>query len=212
MNTTLYYLFDPLCGWCYGATSTLTALIDAPGVMVKLMPTGLFSGDGTRSMDANFASYAWSNDQRIARLTGQNFTERYRLSVLENSQQFFDSGPATVALTAVSLTTPERELDALKAIQRARFVEGQDITDLQTLVSILDLIKLNDAAEILKKPNTDFLHANHVRISKAQFLMHEFYARGVPTFIADSGAKRWMLHADEIYSNPQALIDQLNAS
>ena len=27
-------------------------------------------------MDDDFAAYAWSNDQRIERLTGQRFTER----------------------------------------------------------------------------------------------------------------------------------------
>lgn len=212
MNTTLHYLFDPLCGWCYGATPTLSALIEVPGITVEFHPTGLFSGDGARPMDADFANYAWSNDQRIAQLTGQSFTECYRESVLGDTQQFFDSGPATVALTAVSLTAPEKELDALKVIQRARFVEGQDITDLQTLVSILDSIALNDAAAMLSNKNTDFLHANHIRIAKAQSLMREFNARGVPTFIADNGTKRWMLHANEIYSDPQALIDQLNAA
>lgn len=46
-------------------------------------------------------------------------------------------GPATVALTAVLQTTPAKELEALEAIQLARFVDGQDITDLQTLWSVL---------------------------------------------------------------------------
>lgn len=211
MNKTLHYLFDPLCGWCYGATPTLSALIDAPGITVELLPTGLFSGEGARPMDEDFANYAWSNDQRIARLTGQGFTERYRELVLGDSQQFFDSGPATVALTAVSLTAPTKELDALKAIQRARFVEGQNITDLQTLASILDSIELKEAAAMLNNPDATLHDANRVRMNKAQSLMREFGAQGVPTFIADSGTKRWMLHASAIYSNPQALIAQLNA-
>jgi protein-disulfide isomerase-like protein with CxxC motif len=42
MNKTLRYLFDPLCGWCYGATPTLSALLEEPGITVKLLPTGLF--------------------------------------------------------------------------------------------------------------------------------------------------------------------------
>lgn len=212
MNKTLHYLFDPLCGWCYGATPTLTTLLDAPGVTVELLPTGLFSGEGARPMDENFANYAWGNDQRIARLTEQSFTERYRELVLRDSKQFFDSGPATVALTAVSLTARTKELVALKSIQRARFVEGQDITDLQTLASVLGSIELKEAAVMIKNPSQDLLDANRARIAKAQSLMREFNARGVPTFIADNGTKRWMMHTSAIYSNPQALIDQLNAA
>jgi len=28
MDTTLYYLFDPLCGWCYGAAPAISGLRD----------------------------------------------------------------------------------------------------------------------------------------------------------------------------------------
>lgn len=212
MNKTLRYLFDPLCGWCYGATPTLSALLEEPGITVKLLPTGLFSGQGAKSMDADFAAFAWSNDQRIARLTGQSFSERYRESVLGDHRRLFDSGPSTVALTAVALTDPARELDALKAIQQARFVDGLDIADLQTLASVLISIDIKEAAAMIERPDSTLLGANRTRTDYAQALMTEFGARGVPTFIADSGAKSWLLHSNAIYSNPKALIDQLQAA
>lgn len=211
MNKTLHYLFDPLCGWCYGATPTLTRLQEAAGITLQLLPTGLFSGDGARPMNADFAAYAWSNDQRIARLTGQAFTERYREAVLGDHHRLFDSGPATVALTAVSLTAPARELEALKAIQHARFVDGQDIADLPTLASVLTSIALAEAAAMIARPDDALLAANRARTDRAQALMAEFGSRGVPTFIADSGAKRWILHSNAMYTNPAALIDQLQA-
>lgn len=75
MTQTVTYLFDPLCGWCYGAAPVLGALAQQPGIRVELLPTGLFAGDGARAMDNEFAAYAWSNDQRIERLTGQPFSE-----------------------------------------------------------------------------------------------------------------------------------------
>ena len=65
------YLFDPLCGWCYGASPMVEKLAAEPDFTVTLVPTGLFSGAGARPMDAAFAAYAWENDQRIERLTGQ---------------------------------------------------------------------------------------------------------------------------------------------
>ena len=117
MNKTLHYLFDPLCNWCYGATPAVSDLLGTPGIVVKLWPTGLFYGEGARAMDDAFENFALSNDQRIERLTGQCFTERYRHRVLGDRHQLFDSGPATVALTAVSLVNAARELETLKAIQ-----------------------------------------------------------------------------------------------
>ena len=68
------YLFDPLCGWCYGAGPALERLGQLGDVTLELMPTGLFAGEGARAMDAQFAAYAWQNDERIARLTGQPFS------------------------------------------------------------------------------------------------------------------------------------------
>jgi putative protein-disulfide isomerase len=212
MNKTLLYLFDPLCGWCYGATPSLSVLIETHGVSVELLPTGLFSGEGARPMDSDFAAYAWSNDQRIARLTGQSFTESYRELVIGNRQQFLDSGPATVALTAVSLTSPGKELDVLKSIQRARYVDGLDVTALQTLTTTLKTCGLEEAATLLQSRSSELLGENRRRIDRAKTLMRELGANGVPAFIVKSGSKKSMLNVSAAYSNPKALISQLQAA
>ncbi len=212
MNKTLHYVFDPLCGWCYGASATVSAVSERPGIELRLLPSGLFSGSGARAMDADFASYAWSNDQRIAHLTGQPFSERYRSAVLADRQQRFDSGPATLALTAVALTAPERELEALKAIQRARYVDGLDITRQDTLVSVLDTLGLAPAAARLATPDTALHEANRARLDEASALSHTFGARGVPTFILEEDGRRELLHASSVYSDPQAFVDRLAAA
>jgi putative protein-disulfide isomerase len=114
------YLFDPLCGWCYGASPMLDKLVARPDFAIELVATGLFADVGARPMDDGFAAYAWDNDQRIARLSGQPFSEAYRRGVLGDRMRLLDSGPATLALTAVALAAPDREFEALKAIQNAR--------------------------------------------------------------------------------------------
>lgn len=81
-TVTVTYLFDPLCGWCYAAAPALKFLQAQEGVEVVLAPSGLFAGAGARPMDAQFAAYAWSNDQRIQQLTGQPFTQAYRDQIL----------------------------------------------------------------------------------------------------------------------------------
>lgn len=212
MSKTLHYLYDPLCGWCYGATPAVSDLFETPNVSVKLLPSGLFSGERARPMDDDFARFAWSNDQRIQRLTGQGFTEHYREAVLGDRQQLFDSGPASVALTAVSLTDTSREFYALKAIQHARYVEGRDVTSLATLAGLLTQLGLPKAAAMIARPDADLLGANRARVAQAQALMREFGAGGVPTFIAESGAKRSILDSGAAYSNPPRLIDQLQAA
>lgn len=209
MNKTLHYLFDPLCGWCYGASPALSALAGIAGLQLRLWPSGLFSGDGARVMDEAFATYAWSNDQRIERLTGQAFSARYRSNVLGNRQQMFDSGPATVALAAVALTEPARELAALKAIQQARYVEAQDITQTSTLVGILNALDLQPAAARLAQADADLMAANRTRTEQAQALQQRFGARGVPALILEYAGHSQLLHSSQLFSDPQAFAQQL---
>ena len=76
MSKTLIYLFDPLCGWCYGASPALASIVESTGVGLELLPTGLFAGHGARPMDMSLASHAWTNDQHIEAITSQIFSHR----------------------------------------------------------------------------------------------------------------------------------------
>lgn len=211
MKTTLVYLFDPLCGWCYGAGPALTA-VAAAGINIELLPTGMFSGPRARMMDDDFASFAWNNDQRIGRLSGQPFSENYRLLVLADRQQRFNSEPASLALTAVALTRPEGGMAALKAIQHARFVAGLDVTDRPTLCAILTQAGLQESADALSQSSQALLDAHRLRVAEAGVLMEQFHASGVPTFIGVSPSRRWLLHGNGIYAEPNALVGQLQAA
>jgi putative protein-disulfide isomerase len=209
LSKVLYCLYDPLCGWCYGATPAISELAGMSNLTVNLLPTGLFSGDRAVLVDDEFSATIWSIDQRIERMTGQRFSDDYRLRVLGDRQQLLDSEPATLALTAVSLTAPARELEALQTIQRARYVNGNDVTSLAMLANLLAALHLDEAAARIARPDQDLIDANLARIERAQALMREFGANGVPTLLAESGARRWMLKHTAGYSNPRALMDQL---
>lgn len=205
----LDYLFDPLCGWCYGATPAIATLAAHDEIALRLVPTGLFAGPGARRMDEAFAAYAWSNDQRIAQLTGQRFTEAYRTQVLAATGQSLDSGPASLALTAVALHAPKREHEALRAIQEARYVEGRDITALPVLADILARLDLLEAAAELASPSGDLLSADKTRMVRGRELMAAHRARGVPALIRHAEGETRLLASDALFGNPAILLGQL---
>jgi putative protein-disulfide isomerase len=200
-TTHITYLFDPLCGWCYGASATIKALTDQPRLKVHMMPTGLFANADAPRMDDAFAAYAWTADQRIARLTGQPFSEDYRNKVLADRDARLNSGPATLALTAVARTAPERELEALRAIQTARYVEGRDITATSVLVQILQNLTLTEAASQLQANNPDLIAANHARIKAAQVQMRRFGVDGVPVLLVDDGQNQRLITSNGIFGD-----------
>lgn len=210
-TVTVTYLFDPLCGWCYAAAPVLARLQATPGVQVVLAPTGLFAGAGARPMDAQFAAYAWSNDQRIAQLTGQPFSQAYREQVLGQPAGRFDSGPATLALTAVAQTEPARELEALHAFQHARYVDGRDTTALTVLADVLSALGLHAAAALVREP-TDALRAAMLqRVAAARADMQALGAQGVPQLAvgdATTGRRR-ALGSQALHGNFDALLQQV---
>ncbi|HSI40711.1 MAG TPA: DsbA family protein [Xanthobacteraceae bacterium] len=206
------YLFDPLCGWCYGAAATLEALAARPDFDIQLVPTGLFAGAGARPMDQGFADYAWSNDQRIARLTGQPFSEAYRRDVLGERTRLFDSGPATLAIVAVALIAPDRAFEVLKAIQGARYVDGRDITDMAVLAQILRALDMPGIADRLAVPDDALLAAYRTRIEAARLEMRRLGAEGVPALIVGSGTSRRLLRANALFGSTDVLVAGLQAA
>ena len=211
-HTRITYLFDPLCGWCYGASATLENLIREPDVDVELVPTGLFAGTGARPMDAGFADYAWSNDQRIARLTGQPFSDAYRRNVLKDHTRLFDSGPATLAVIAVVIATPERAFEALKAIQHARYVEGRDITDITVLTQVLRTLDMPEIADRLATPDAALMAAYRSRVETARTEMRRLGAEGVPALLVGAGDSRRLLRASALFGSRDMLVAELKAA
>lgn len=201
---SLIYLYDPLCGWCYAATSAIAAL-HARGVPLDMRPTGLFSDTG-RVMTAEFADYAWKNDQRIAAMTGQSFTQAYQRQVLQAVGTAFDSGAAVLALTAVAIDEPQREADALRVLQEARYVAGRDITDAATIGAILAEAGFPNAAAALKAPTAALLSANASRVAEGRRMMHEVGGSGVPTLVLVDGTTRRLLDSHFLYGPADDLL------
>ncbi len=203
------YLFDPLCGWCYGASPAIQKLGQHATVQLELAPTGLFAGTGGRTLDAAFADYAWSNDVRIEKLTGQRFTEDYRSQVLGKPGSRFDSATTTLALTAVALTAPQRELYALKVLQEARYVHALDTSAVPVVEKLLRNMELGAAADRLIEGDAELLAANAARLQKAQSLMQSFGAQGVPALIVTDENGSRLLRGNALYGSFDSLLNQL---
>jgi putative protein-disulfide isomerase len=209
-TVTVTYLFDPLCGWCYAAAPALKFLQAQEGVEVVLAPSGLFAGAGARPMDAQFAAYAWSNDQRIQQLTGQPFTQAYRDQILGAASGRFDSGPATLALTAVAQTAPAHELGALHALQHARYVEGRDTAEPEVLADLLRALGLVDAAALTLAPDAALHSLVAERVARAQAMLRAVGARGVPQLVVkgQGGALR-LIGGDALLGPREKLVEHI---
>jgi putative protein-disulfide isomerase len=122
------FLFDPLCGWCYGAAPAVAALRKVFPIRFALHPIGLFHGEDAGQMEARMVGYIRQADWRIREMTGQVFSDAYYDKIVQPGAPL-DSAPATRAILAAEAGASGRGLDLLEALQHARFVEARDIMD-----------------------------------------------------------------------------------
>jgi len=203
-----FYLYDPLCGWCYGAAPAVVKLELEPDAVVHPLATGLFAGGG-RTMTEEFAAQAWSNDQRIAAMTGQVFSDTYRDKVLGDRAGRFDSAPATRALTAVHLTEPAEELETLHRIQMLRYVEGRDIADPALLAATLRDLGLEEAAALMDSGDPALDAAVDSRSATAQDLMRRLGIGGVPALLRMQDGQPVVVPNGALFGPVEALLASL---
>lgn len=206
------YVFDPLCGWCYGAAPAISRISAIDGVVLELAPSGLFAGAASRVMDTKFAAYAWQSDQRIAELTGQPFSEAYRHKVLGLTGSRFDSTTASLAIVAAGLEAPDREFEVLKQIQASRYQEGLDITDPAVVADILRDAGIPAGATRLLAPDEQLLAIHAQRISSARKDMTRFGMDGVPGLLVDDGLTQRVLDTNFLFGHPDRLLAAIRAA
>ncbi|MFS8148237.1 DsbA family protein [Rhizobium sp. BR 249] len=208
MQTPVIYLFDPLCGWCYGAAPVLDKL-SALGMTVEHLPTGLFSGAGARPMDRGFAGYAWRNDQRINQLTGQPFSQTYFDHVLNAENTRFDSGAATLGIVAVMATDPGAEGLALKALQTARYVEGADIVTHHGVAAVLDKAGFAKAAAHLQQADDALSKTLAELVKRGGGTLRSLHADGVPALAVQKAGKLHLISSNALFGSFDSLVTQI---
>ncbi|PLK50651.1 DsbA family protein [Uliginosibacterium sp. TH139] len=139
--STLHYIFDPLCGWCYAVAPLLRAAREVPGLSIALHGGGMMTGANRRSITPQWRDYVLPHDRRIAQLTGQPFGEAYFEGLLRDTTAVMDSAPPTTAILAAE-ELAGRGLDMAHRLQHAHYAEGRRIADqavLQALAAELGL-------------------------------------------------------------------------
>jgi len=126
--STLHYIFDPLCGWCYAASPLVESACRIPSVRLVPHGAGLFTGPNQRTITPQWCEYALNFDQRIAQLSGQPIGKAYLDGLLQREGEVLDSAPAITAILSAGVIA-RRSLEMLHRVQYAHYVEGRHVSD-----------------------------------------------------------------------------------
>lgn len=134
--TRFIYIYDTYCGWCYGASPVIEALV-ASDLDVAVMHRHLFQGDNAHRMGDGFGQMAERYDQRISQLTGQRFGADYTRNILRAPDEILESGLTAQAAALVHDRGADVEIALAKRLQKARFVDGVSAQDSDAVQQIL---------------------------------------------------------------------------
>ena len=145
-ETTLHYIFDPLCGWCWRRAAGESGS-EPPGLKVVPHAGGMMTGNNRRQITDEWRNYVIPHDKRIAEMTGQPFGEAYFNGLLRDTTAVMDSEPPITAILAAEKLAG-RGLDMLHRIQQAHYQEGRRIADTPVLEALAKELGLPSAAFI----------------------------------------------------------------
>lgn len=140
----LIYVWDALCGWCYGFGAVLSPfLAQHPDLKVEIISGGLFIGEHSRPI-GHYPHIAGAN-KRITDMYGVPFGPAYE-RLLQTGTLVLDSYRPSLALNVFKALTQEKEhILIAKAIQEAFYLCGRSLSDLDTYLGIAKDYNLDTA-------------------------------------------------------------------
>ncbi len=209
--TTLHYLFDPLCGWCYAAAPLVAAARDVPGLAIALHGGGMMTGWNRRTITPQWREHVMPHDRRIAQLSGQPFGSGYFDGLLNDTTAVMDSAPPTTAILAAE-QVGQRGLDMLHRLQRAHYVDGLRIADTDVLLALAADIGLDAAAFEAAFTNLSGARTD-AHIAESRALLAQVGGQGFPTFaLVDEHGSRTRIDPSRFLGQPDAWTAHLTQS
>lgn len=201
----LHYIYDPLCGWCYGAKPLLQA---AQAVLpVIAHGGGMMTGANRQKVSPQLRNYVMPHDRRIAEYSGQPFGEAYFEGLLRDHTAVFDSAPPIAAVLAAEQMTG-RGLELLGRLQSAHYVEGRRIADESVLFELAQGMGLDHEAfeKAFRAADTE----GHIRNSRA--LLAKVGGQGFPTLALEHDDQFTLIDIGPWLGKPQAFAQWLGQS
>lgn len=200
---TIYYLYDPLCGWCYGFSPVMQAFEkqNKDNFHFEIISGGMMTGSNVQSYAAmkNFISGAY---KRVENGTGIKFGEAF-LKALDKGTATFSSTEPSIVLEVFKSYQPENAIAFASNIQKAIYLDGIEPTVFEQYKPYVEKWGI-DFAEFLSKTK----EAIFVAKTNAGFRQSSnFGVSGFPTVILSQKGKKKVLV--EGYASLEQLQAQL---
>ncbi len=140
MKSTLYYILDPMCSWCWGFRPVFSALLDLlpEQFEVKYIMGGL-APDSDQAMPDETRTYIQKQWRLVADKTDAEFNWDFWTECIPSRSTY----PACRAVITAGLQGKENIPKMIEAIQQAYYLEARNPSDFSTLITLADKLNLD---------------------------------------------------------------------
>ncbi|MGJ8646336.1 MAG: DsbA family protein [Marinomonas colpomeniae] len=192
----VHYFFDPMCGWCYGATSLISILAEISEFEITYHPGGMIP---KRAIAPSFRQHILQADEQIEAMTKAHFGDAYKARVANSGEFVLDSYLPTQAFL-VGIEMGIKPHIMLKAIQEAHYQEGKELDKSEELQALAITLGINETTWKAKMVDAKALVME--KIKESHTLMSKMQVSGYPTLIIEKDGRLQRLPHSSYYGKP----------
>jgi putative protein-disulfide isomerase len=143
----LYYIYDPLCGWCYGFSPVIQKVQQEynPQLKIRVISGGMVRGSRVAPL-STIAPYIQGAYKDVEKLSGVQFGAPYLAVLFGKGDRIMDSHPPSVLHTYLSEQLPDRATEISSRIQNLIYQDGLDPASPAFRQALADSLKIDAAS------------------------------------------------------------------
>jgi putative protein-disulfide isomerase len=184
------YVYDALCGWCYGFSPVMEQFYQdhRSDVSFEVVSGGMITGSriGPIGEVASYIKWAY---KEVEQATGVTFGEGFLKGVLEEGTTVFTSVPLGIAMSVFKQHRPDEAVLFAGALQKAVYYDGLAPQDTAAYAPLAEAFGLDGKAfvEQMRQPESQVLAEADFRRSQ------QLGVSGFPTVFAEVGGDYYRL-------------------
>lgn len=179
----LLYVYDPLCGWCYGFGPVIKKIQSnfKEDIEVEIISGGMVMGNRIAPI-GDMSAYILEAIPRLERMTGAEFGQPY-IALLKEGSYVTSSEKPSVALCVFKSFKKDSSVLYGHAIQTSFYKDGKDLNNDTLYADIGHAFGINRNAFLARMKDPVYLQQAHDEFAQALALG----VTGFPTLLVKKG-------------------------
>lgn len=171
----IIYVYDALCGWCYGFSDVMTKLYHEykNDFDFEVISGGMILGDREGPISGT-AELIKTHLPRVEETTGVVFGQGF-WDVLEDGTQFQSSEKPAIALAVFKSFYPEQAVLFAADLQKAKYTNGVDLSMDESYLPMINKYQISQEDFLTKLNSEEFKQAAYYEFALAKQLQVSGY-------------------------------------